>query len=114
MSSYAAIPINMAEMNISFLVSASNKNIQGMAGVVFVICKKDSLEKLKTIKPKSFYLDLYAQYQHFRQTKQTRFTPPVQTLYALKQAILETIDEGIENRNKRYTKWWQTFIAGIQ
>lgn len=114
MSSYAAIPINMAEMNINFLVSASNKNIQGMAGVVFVIGKKDSLEKLKNTKAKSFYLDLYAQYQYFNRTKQTRFTPPVQTLYALKQAILETINEGIENRNKRYTKSWQTLIAGIQ
>lgn len=114
MSSYAAIPINMEEMNIDFLIASSNKNIQGMAGVVFVICKKVSLEKLKNIKPKSFYLDLYAQYKNFINTKQTRFTPPVQTLYALKQAIIETIEETIENRNKRYTESWNTLIEGIK
>ena len=113
-SSYAAIPINMEEMNIDFLIASSNKNIQGMAGVVFVICKKVSLEKLKNIKPKSFYLDLYAQYKNFINTKQTRFTPPVQTLYALKQAIIETIEETIENRNKRYTESWNTLIEGIK
>ncbi len=114
MSSYAAIPINMEDMNIDFLIASSNKNIQGMAGVVFVICKKVSLEKLKNIKPKSFYLDLYAQYKNFINTKQTRFTPPVQTLYALKQAIIETIEETIENRNKRYTESWNTLIEGIK
>lgn len=114
MSSYAAIPINMEEANIDFLIASSNKNIQGMAGVVFVICKKVSLNKLKDIKPKSFYLDLYAQYKHFISTKQMRFTPPVQTLYALKQAIIETIEEGIENRNKRYAESWNTLIDGIK
>lgn len=113
MSSYAAIPINMEDANIDFLIASSNKNIQSMAGVVFVICKKVSLEKLKDIKPKSFYLDLYSQYKNFIKTKQTRFTPPVQTLYALKQAIIETIEETIENRNKRYTESWNTLIDGI-
>lgn len=114
MSSYAAIPINMEKSHIDFLITSSNKNIQGMAGVVFVICKKDSLESLKDKKPKSFYLDLYAQYKHFAKTKQMRFTPPVQTLYALKQAIIETIEEGIENRHKRYLESWETLINGLE
>lgn len=114
MSTYAAIPISMEESNIDFLIASSNKNIQGMAGVVFVICQKKSLEKLKDIKPKSFYLDLYAQYKNFIKTKQTRFTPPVQTLYALKQAIIETIEETIEKRNKRYTESWNTLIQGLK
>lgn len=114
MSSYAGIPIDMKKMNIHFLIASSNKNIQGMAGVVFVICNKNSLEKLKNTKPKSFYFDLYAQYQNFIQTKQMRFTPPVQTLYALKQAIIETMEESIEKRNKRYTESWQTLIQGLK
>lgn len=40
MSSFAAIPIDMEKMNISFLASSSNKNLQGMAGVSFVIAEK--------------------------------------------------------------------------
>ena len=113
MSSYAAIPIDMENMNIHFLIASSNKNIQGMAGVVFVIVNKVSLEKLKNIKSKSYYLDLYAQYSNFIKTKQTRFTPPVQTLYALKQAIIETKEETIERRNKRYSESFETLINGI-
>ncbi|MGX3011003.1 2-aminoethylphosphonate aminotransferase [Helicobacter sp. 23-1044] len=114
MSSYAGIPIDMGKSNIDFLIASSNKNIQGIAGVVFVICKKDSLENLKDTKAKSLYLDLYAQYKYFATTKQMRFTPPVQTLYALKQAIIETLEEGIDNRHKRYTESWAELIKGCE
>ena len=41
-----------------------------------------------------------------------RFTPPVQTLYALKQAIIEAKEEGIDNRYKRYSKSWETLTNG--
>ena len=43
-----------------------------------------------------------------------RFTPPVQTLYALKQAIAEAKEEGIENRYKRYSKSWQTLTDELK
>jgi 2-aminoethylphosphonate-pyruvate transaminase len=59
MSSYSAIPIDMQKQNISYLVASSNKNIQGMAGVGFFISNKNSLEKLKYINPRTFYLSLY-------------------------------------------------------
>jgi len=114
MSSFAAIPIDMKKQNISYLVASSNKNIQGMAGVGFVIANKEKLESLKDVEPRSFYLSLYEQYQNFIKTHQMRFTPPVQTLYALKQAIIETKKEGIENRYKRYSKSWETLINGLK
>jgi len=114
MSSYSAIPINMKKQNISYLVASSNKNIQGMAGIGFVIANKNSLEKLKDIKPRTFYLSLYEQYQNFIKSHQMRFTPPVQTLYALKQAIIEAKEEGIENRYKRYSKSWETLTNGLK
>lgn len=107
MSSYAAIPIDMKKQNISYLAASSNKNIQGMAGVGFVIANISSLEKLKNIEPRTFYLSLFEQYENFIKTHQMRFTPPVQTLYALKQAIIEAKNEGIENRYKRYSSSWE-------
>ena len=114
MSSYAAIPIDMKKQNIHYLLASSNKNIQGMAGIGFVIANTKSLEKLKDIKPRAFYLNLFAQYENFIKSHQMRFTPPVQTLYALKQAIIETKKEGVTNRYKRYSKSWKTLIAGLK
>ena len=43
-----------------------------------------------------------------------RFTPPVQTLYALKKAIAEFLEEGYENRVARYTQSWKVLRAGVQ
>jgi 2-aminoethylphosphonate aminotransferase len=114
MSSFAAIPIQMKEMNISFLASSSNKNLQGMPGVSFVIADKSKLEDLKDKKPRSYYLNLYAQYNYFAEHAQTRFTPPVQTLYALRQAIQELKKEGVEERYERYTTSWKTLISGLE
>ncbi|MGJ7918945.1 2-aminoethylphosphonate aminotransferase [Neobacillus sp. LXY-4] len=113
MSSFAAIPIDVNQMNISYLAASANKNLQGMAGVSFVIANKVQLEKTREIKPRNLYLNLYEQYLSFIHTKQMRFTPPVQTLYALKQAIIETKWEGIHNRYERYSKSWETLIEGI-
>ncbi|MFJ7915757.1 MULTISPECIES: 2-aminoethylphosphonate aminotransferase [unclassified Lysinibacillus] len=113
MSSFAAIPIDMSKMKISYLAASSNKNLQGMAGVSFVIAKKSELEKGKTKKPTNYYLNLYAQYYHFIETGQMRFTPPVQTIYALKQAIVELKAEGVKERYERYSKCWETLIEGL-
>ena len=43
-----------------------------------------------------------------------RFTPPVQIIYALKQAISEYFNEGEENRYKRYLENWRTLCAGMK
>lgn len=113
MSSFAGIPINMEEMNITYLASSSNKCIQGMAGISFVIARLDALLSLKNVKRRNFYLNLYLQYEYFKKNYQMRFTPPVQTLYALKQAIIEAKEETIEKRHERYVKAWDTLIKGL-
>ncbi|MFF2178483.1 2-aminoethylphosphonate aminotransferase [Lysinibacillus sp. NPDC058147] len=114
MSSYAAIPIDMPTQNIHYLAASSNKNIQGMAGIGFVIANKINLEQCKSHKRKTYYLDLYGQYEYFNNTGQSRFTPPVQTFYALQQAIIETKNEGIINRYQRYSNSWEVLIASLK
>jgi 2-aminoethylphosphonate aminotransferase len=113
MSSFAGIPINMRKMNISYLASSSNKCIQGMAGISFVIANKESLEKTKNIKPRNLYLNMYKQYSYFKDNYQMRFTPPVQVLYALKQAIVEAKEETIEKRHERYKECCEILWKGL-
>lgn len=114
MSSYAAIPIDMVKQNIAYLTASSNKNIQGMAGVGFVIASTEKLDSLANIEPRTFYLSLFEQYQNFIKTHQMRFTPPVQTLYALKQAVIEAKAEGIANRYQRYSDSWELLITELK
>ena len=113
MSSFAGIPIDMEKMNIKYLASSSNKCIQGMAGISFVIADKKSLIQTKDIKPRNLYLNFYEQYSFFKSNYQMRSTPPVQVLYALKQAIIETKEETVEKRNLRYRECCDILWKGL-
>ena len=113
-SAYAAVPMDLKELGVDFMASTSNKNIQGMAGIGFVVCNRTELEKTRSIPMRSFYLNLWDQHAYFEKTLQTRFTPPVQTLYALRQAIIETKVETVEGRYRRYTDCWNILMDGIE
>jgi 2-aminoethylphosphonate-pyruvate transaminase len=113
-SAYAGMPMELSKLGIDFMASTSNKNIQGMAGIGFVICNKSELEKTKNIPMRSYYLNLYDQYAYFTKTGQTRFTPPVQTLYALRQAIIEIKQETVEKRWQRYTSCWNILVSAVK
>lgn len=113
-SAFAAIPIDMERDCIDFMASTSNKNIQGMAGVGFVFCEKSKLERTASVPMRNYYLNLYDQYAHFKKTMQTRFTPPVQILYALRQAIIETKQETIPGRYARITSCWKILMEACR
>jgi 2-aminoethylphosphonate-pyruvate transaminase len=113
-SAFAAIPIDMENDGIDFMASTSNKNIQGMAGVAFVFCLKEALERTKSYPMRNYYLNLWDQYQYFAKTHQTRFTPPVQALYSLRQAIIETKIETIEGRYRRYSDCWEELVKAVK
>lgn len=113
-SSYAAIPINVKELNIDFLLSSSNKCIQGMAGIGFVIANKRELDNLKNYPKRSYYLNLSENYSFLERTGQMQFTAPPQVIYALSQATQEYFEEGGENRWARYKDNWETLRKGVQ
>lgn len=113
-SAFSAVPIDMERDGIDFMASTSNKNIQGMAGVAFVFCRKESLERTKDYPMRNYYLNLWDQYAHFKKTNQTRFTPPVQALYCLRQAIIETKIETVAGRYARYSACWDELVKAIK
>ena len=112
-SAYGGMPIDLGSLGIDFATSTSNKHIGGMAGVGFVVCKKSELLKQKDWPMRNYYLNLYDQYKYFLETKQTRFTPPVQTFYALRQAIIETKVETVEKRFERFTACWEILVKAL-
>lgn len=112
-SAYGGMPIDLGSLGIDFATSTSNKHIGGMAGVGFVVCKRDELLKQKDWPMRNYYLNLYDQYKYFLETKQTRFTPPVQTFYALRQAIIETKVETIQKRYERFTACWEILVKAL-
>ena len=47
MSSFGAIPVDMKQACIDYLVSSANKCIEGVPGFAYAICQVDQLSKCK-------------------------------------------------------------------
>jgi len=114
MSSFGAIPANMAEFGIDILVSSANKCIEGVPGFGYVLCRRDLLEATQG-KSHSISLDLYDQWQAMEKTAQFRFTPPTHALVAFSQALAEHEEEGgTRARGRRYQKNCDTLLKGMR
>lgn len=105
MSSFGGIEIDIEEVKADFLISSSNKCIQGVPGFSFIICKRDILETCSG-QARSLSLDLYSQWKVMEENNgKWRFTSPTHTVRAFYQALLELEKEGgIVEREKRYRK----------
>lgn len=103
-SSYAMIPINVYDDNVDFCMASAQKGIMGMTGLSYVIGKKSIIEDSKNYPKRSYYCNLYMQYEYFERTGEMHFTPPVQTIYAAKQALIEYWNEGEIKKWKRHQR----------
>ena len=113
MSSFAGLPIDLQKWQAEYIISSSNKCIEGMAGLSFVIFRKSLLEKIKN-NARSYYFDLYAQYQGFHNTGQMQFTPPVQVVYALRKAIDLFFAETVQGRIARYRENYSVLVEEVK
>lgn len=111
-SSYAMIPINVYDDNIDFCMASAQKGIMGMTGLSYVIGRKDIIEASKFFPKRSYYCNLYMQYEYFEKTGEMHFTPPVQTIYAAKQALIEYWNEGEEAKWQRHQRVMNAIHAG--
>ena len=116
MSSFAGLPMTFEGLGADYLVSSSNKCIQGMAGLSFVICRRSRLAELTPYVGRSLYLNLPQQHHFFEAGgNQMRFTPPVQVVYALDQAIEEYFaEDGGHGRHRRYRANWEALDGGMR
>ena len=102
MSSFGGVVMDMVAWHIDFLVSSSNKCIEGVPGFAFALCKKQELEKAKG-QARSLSLDLYDQWYGLETNGQFRFTPPTLSIMAFQQALKELAEEGgVSAREARY------------
>lgn len=115
MSSFAALPMDVADMNIDVLISSANKGIQGVPGFGFVIVKRRVIEASKGL-ARSHSLDLYDQWKVMEEQQgKWRFTSPTHTVRAFYQALLELEEEGgVSARHKRYTENQRLLVAGMR
>jgi len=114
MSSFGAVPIDVAGSHIEFLISSANKCIEGVPGFGFVIANRDALEATRGF-ARTLSLDLYDQWASMETHGHFRFTPPIQTILAFEQALNELEEEGgVRARGERYRHNHVTLCHGMK
>lgn len=113
-STYAMRPINMDEDNIDFCMASAQKGLMAMSGLSFVVGKKAIIEESKNYPKRSYYCNLYLQYEYFEKTGEMHFTPPVQTIYATIQALKEYFEEGEIAKWERHKRVFEAIHLGLE
>jgi 2-aminoethylphosphonate-pyruvate transaminase len=112
MSSLFGEPLDVTANGIDFVMASANKCLQGIPGVSFVLARRAAVEALKGRPPRSVYLDLYNHWATQEQDN-TPFTPAVQVLHAMREALVELEEEGVKARIERYAENAAVLRAGM-
>ena len=112
-STLAMRPINVYEDNIDFCMASAQKGLMAMTGLSFIIGKTKEIIRSKDYPKRSYYCNLYLQYEYFEKTGEMHFTPPVQTIYATIQGLKEYFEEGEEAKWARHTRVFNAIHDGL-
>jgi 2-aminoethylphosphonate-pyruvate transaminase len=114
MSAFGALPLDAGHFAYDALAASSNKCLEGVPGLGFVICRTEALSACKDNAP-SLSLDLFDQWQALEKTGQWRFTPPIHCIVAFDQALKEHAAEGsIAGRGARYANNRRILVEGMR
>jgi 2-aminoethylphosphonate-pyruvate transaminase len=114
MSAFGAIALDAMQTPFDAVAASSNKCIEGVPGLGFVICRQSVLEKTKG-NATTLVLDLHDQWSNFVKTGQYRFTPPIHVIVAFHQALAEFDAEGgVAGRGRRYAENCGILIEGMR
>ncbi|MBL8587430.1 MAG: 2-aminoethylphosphonate--pyruvate transaminase [Methylobacteriaceae bacterium] len=113
MSAFGALELDARVTPFDAVAASSNKCIQGVPGLGFVVCRKSALAETKG-NATTLVLDLHDQADALARTGQYRFTPPIHVIVAFHQALQEFLAEGgVVGRGWRYADNARILIEGM-
>lgn len=113
-STLGMIPLDVVKDNVDFCMASAQKGLQAMTGLSFIIGRTDIIKASKNYPTRSYYCNLYLQYEYFEKTGEMHFTPPVQTIYATIQALREYFEEGEEAKFARHRAVYEAIHSGLE
>jgi 2-aminoethylphosphonate-pyruvate transaminase len=114
MSAFGALPLDASVIKPDAIAASSNKCIEGVPGLGFVLARKTALEKTAG-NATTLVLDLHDQWKNFERTGQYRFTPPIHVIVSFHQALMEFFAEGGQpGRGRRYAENCKVLIDGMR
>jgi 2-aminoethylphosphonate-pyruvate transaminase len=114
MSAFGAIALDAQTVQYDALAASSNKCLEGVPGMGFIVCRIEALKATKG-NATTLVLDLHDQWQAMEKTGQWRFTPPIHVIVSLNQAIEEYLAEGgVAGRGGRYANNCRILVDGMR
>jgi len=114
MSAFGAVPLNAREVPFEAVAASSNKCIEGVHGVGFVIVSGAAIAAARG-NAHALSLDLHDQWTTMEKTGQWRFTPPIHVIAAFDQALREHAAEGgVAGRHARYRRNCRLLVDGMR
>ena len=113
-STWALRPIDLEKDNIDFCMASAQKGLTSMTGLSFIVGDRRIIEESKNYPKRSYYCNLFMQYDCFEKTGEMHFTPPVQTIYATRQALDEYFEEGEQAKWERHTRVFEAIHEGLE
>ncbi|GLR13508.1 2-aminoethylphosphonate--pyruvate transaminase [Chitinimonas prasina] len=111
MSALGALPLSAREIAFDAVIASSNKCLEGVPGMGFVLVRQRSLA-LAQGNAHSLSLDLHDQWRYLQQTGQWRYTPPTHVVAALASALDQYQAEG--GRPARFARYSSNCAALIE
>lgn len=111
-SSVAGEHMDLPGWGIDLIIGSANKCIRGVPGVAFVVISEEFLQVISRRRQVAYTTDLVSAISK-EEDGETPFTPPVQTMYALREALRELGEEGVDNRIAHYRSIARTLREGL-
>lgn len=112
-SSLGMIPFDIVKDNVDFCMASSQKGLMAMSGFSFIIGRTDIIKASKNYPTRSYYCNLYLQYEYFEKTGEMHFTPPLQTIFATFQALKEYFEVGEAAKFARHRAVFEAIHKGL-
>jgi alanine-glyoxylate transaminase/serine-glyoxylate transaminase/serine-pyruvate transaminase len=115
-ASLAAEPIHVDQQRLDIVFSGSQKALSAPPGMSPITISPRAEEVFKSRKKKvqSWYFDLTTAMNYWGKDRLYHHTPPISLIYALREAMRLTVEEGLEVRWERHRVNQQALIAGVE
>jgi alanine-glyoxylate transaminase / serine-glyoxylate transaminase / serine-pyruvate transaminase len=115
-ASLAAEPMHVDKQQLDIVFSGSQKALSAPPGMSPITISPRAEEVLRSRKTRvqSWYFDLTTAMNYWGKDRLYHHTPPISLIYALREAMRLTIEEGLEVRWERHRINQQALIAGVE
>ena len=100
-SSIGGEELDLPGWGVDLVIGSANKCLRGVPGIGFVVVSAEFREAISHRHQVAFSTDLVSTLDR-EERGETPFTPPVQTIYALREASAELLEEGVSSRITHY------------